>query len=262
VAEHSEENLMGRLAGKVAVVTGGSRGIGAVIARRYGAEGASVAVVYRSDAAAAGAVVEGIVKAGGKAMAFPCDISRLDDIASTTANVVGKLGGIDILVNNAGIYLLTVLGETTEDAWDRQMNTNVKGAYFMTQAVLPAMRARGGGKIINIGSIAGETGMPGSAVYCATKGAIKLITKALALDLRVHNIQVNSLSPGCVESDMNAGYRVEIEGFMDALQGRFGAGNPWLAPEDMAGTAVFLASSDSNAVTGANIMVDRGYSAF
>ncbi len=253
---------MGRLVGKAAVVTGGSRGIGAAIARRYGGEGASVAVVYRSDAAAAGAVVESIGKAGGRAMAFPCDIGSLDDIAAMTAAVVAEFGGIDILVNNAGIYVLTVLGETTEDVWDSQMNTNVKGAYFMAQAVLPEMQARGGGKIINIGSIAGETGMPSSAVYCATKGATKLMTKALALDLRAHNIQVNSLSPGCVESDMNAGYRVEIEGYTEALQGRFGAGNPWMVPDDMAGTAVFLASSDSNMVTGANIMVDRGYSAF
>ena len=253
---------MGRLAGKVAVITGGSRGIGAAIAARYGREGASVAVVYRSDAAAAGAVVENIGKAGGRATAFSCDIGNLDAIAATTAAIIAEFGGIDILVNNAGIYVLTVLGKTTEDVWDNQMNTNVKGAYFMAQAVLPEMQARGGGKIINIGSIAGETGMPSSAVYCATKGAIKLMTKALALDLRAHNIQVNSLSPGCVESDMNAGYRVEIEGFTEALQGRFGAGNPWMVPDDMAGTAVFLASSDSNMVTGANIMVDRGYSAF
>lgn len=253
---------MGRLVGKVAVVTGGSRGIGAAIARRYGWEGASVAVVYRSDAAAAGAVVESIERAGGKAMAFPCDISRLDAIGATTAKVTAHFGGIDILVNNAGIYVLTTLGETTEDAWDSQMDTNVKGAYFMAQAVLPAMQARGGSKIINIGSTAGETGMPNSAVYCATKGAIKLMTKALALDLRPHNIQVNSLSPGCVESDMNAQYRAEIESFTEALQGRFGAGNPWKNPDDLAGTAVFLASSDSNMVTGANIMVDRGYSAF
>ncbi len=253
---------MGRLAGKVAVITGGSRGIGAAIAARYGRECASVAVVYRSDAAAAGAVVENIGKAGGRATAFSCDISNLHDIAATKAAIIAEFGGIDILVNNAGIYVLTVLGNTTEDVWDNQINANVKCAYFMAQAVLPEMQARGGGKIINIGSIAGETGMPSSAVDYATKGAIKLMTKALALDLGAHNIQVNSLSPGCVESDMNAGYRVEIEGFMEALQGRFGAGNPWMVPDDMAGTAVFLASSDSNMVTGANIMVDREYSDF
>ncbi len=253
---------MGRLNDKVAVVTGGSRGIGAAIARRFGAEGARVAVVYKAAAEAADEVVAEIEAGGGEAAAIRCDVAQTSACAGMVDATVAAFGGIDILVNNAGIYLLTMIGETSEDAWDSQMDTNVKGTYFAAQAALPHMVARGGGKIINIGSIAGETGMPSSAVYCATKGAIKLLTKSLALDLRPHNIQVNSLSPGCVESDMNAGYRVEIEGFMDSLQGRFGAGNPWMVPDDMAGTAVFLASADSDTVTGANIMVDRGYSAY
>ena len=253
---------MGRLDGKVAVVTGGSRGIGAAIARRFGAEGARVAVVYKTAAEAADGVVAEIEAAGGEAAAIRCDVAQTAACAAMVDAAVAAFGGIDILVNNAGIYLLTVLGETSEDAWDSQMDTNVKGTYFAAQAALPHMIARGGGKIINIGSIGGETGMPSSAVYCATKGAIKLLTRSLALDLRPHNIQVNSLSPGCVESDMNAGYRAEVEGFMDSLQGRFGAGNPWLVPDDMAGTAVFLASADSDTVTGANIMVDKGYSAY
>ena len=253
---------MGRLKNKVAVVTGGSRGIGAAIARRFGAEGARVAVVYKAAADAADEVVDAIEAGGGEAIAISCDVAQTKDCAAMAEAASAAFGGVDILVNNAGIYLLTVPGETTEEAWDSQMDTNVKGTYFAAQAVLPQMIGRGGGKIINIGSIAGETGMPSSAVYCATKGAIKLLTKSLALDLRAHNIQVNSLSPGCVESDMNAGYRTEVEGFMESLQGRFGAGNPWMVPDDMAGTAVFLASSDSNTVTGANVMVDNGYSAY
>ena len=253
---------MGRLEGKVAVVTGGSRGIGAAIARRFGAEGARVAVAYRSAAEAAEQVVAGIEADGGEASAIRCDVSRTKECAAMAEAAAAKFGGVDILVNNAGIYLLTVLGKTSEGDWDRQMDTNVKGAYFATQAVLPQMIDRGGGKIINIGSIYGETGMAGSAAYCATKGAIKLLTKSLALELRPHNIQINSLSPGCVETDMNAGYRAEPGGLMEVLQHRFGEGDPWLAPDDMAGTAVFLASSDSNAVTGTNVMVDNGYSAF
>ena len=176
--------------------------------------------------------------------------------------VAAAYGGIDILVNNAGIYLLNVPGETTEDLWDRQMDTNVKGAFFAAEAVLPHMKARGGGKIINLGSIAGETGMPGSSIYCATKGAIKLMTMGLALDLRQHNIQVNSLAPGCVASDMNLAYRTEVADFDAALRGRFGDGDPWMVPDDMAGTAVFLASSDSDCVTGASVLVDKGYSAY
>ena len=253
---------MGRLDGKVAVVTGGSRGIGAAIARRFGAEGARVAVVYRAAAEAADEVVAAIEAGGGTATAIRCDVSRTADCAAMGEAVAGAFGGADILVNNAGIHWLTDLGRTTEEEWDRQMDTNVKGAYFAAQAVLPQMIARGGGKIVNIGSIVGETAMMRSAVYCASKGALKLLTKSLALDLRPHNIQVNCLSPGCVETDMNARYRVEIEGYAESLQGRFGPGDPWMAADDIAGTALFLASSESDTVTGATIMVDKGYSAY
>ena len=221
-----------------------------------------MAVVYRAAAEAADEVVAGIKAGGSEATAIRCDVAQTKDCNAMADAVAAAFGGVDILVNNAGIYLLTDLGETSEDEWDRQMDTNVKGAYFAAQALLPHMMSRGGGKIINIGSIAGETGLPGSAIYCATKGAVKLMTKSLALDLRAHNIQVNSLSPGCVESDMNADYRAELGRFNDALQGRFGEGDPWMVPDDMAGTAVFLASSDSDMVTGANVMVDNGYSAY
>ena len=253
---------MGRLNDKVAVVTGGSRGIGAAIARRFSAEGARVAVIYKAAAEAADEVVTSIEAAGGEATAIRCDVAQTSDCNSMAADVAAAFGGADILVNNAGIHLLTDLGQTTEDQWDRQMDTNVKGAYFAAQALLPQMMARGGGKIINIGSIVGETAFMRSAVYCASKGALKLLTKSLALDLRPHNIQVNTLSPGCVATDMNARYRVEIEGYAESLQGRFGPGDPWMTPDDMAGTALYLASSDSDTVTGANIMVDKGYSAF
>ena len=171
---------MGRLNDKVAVVTGGSRGIGAAIARRFGAEGARVAVVYKAAAEAADEIVAEIEAGGGEAAAIRCDVAQTSACAAMVDAAVAAFGGIDILVNNAGIYLLTTIGETSEDAWDSQMDTNVKGTYFAAQAALPHMVARGGGKIINIGSIAGETGMPSSAVYCATKGAIKLLTKSLA----------------------------------------------------------------------------------
>ena len=253
---------MARLENKVALVTGGSRGIGAAIARRLGEEGAAIAIVYRTDSAAADAVVGHITAAGGIAAAFQCDVARPSEIVTMVAAALAEFGGIDILVNNAGIYLLNVPGETSEEIWDSQIDTNLKGVFFTAQAVLPQMKARGGGKIINIGSICGETAMLSSAIYCASKGGIKLLTKALALDLRADNIQVNSLSPGCVESDMNAGYRAEGDSFMEQLQSRFGPGDPWMNPDDMAGTALFLASSDSDRVTGANIMVDHGYSAY
>ena len=257
-----DDTTMSRLKNKVAVVTGGSRGIGAAIARRYGAEGARVAVVYRAAAEAADEVVADIEAAGSEAAAIRCDVAQTKECSAMAGAVAAAFGGADILVNNAGIYLLTTLGETSEEEWDSQMNTNVKGAYFTAQALLPQMLARGGGKIINIGSILGETGLPASAIYSATKGAIKLMTRSLALDLRPHNIQVNSLSPGIVESDMNTEYRAEFGRHDAALLGRFGGDDPWMMPDDLTGAAVFLASSDSDMVTGANILVDKGYSAY
>ena len=229
---------------------------------RFAEEGARVALIYHSNGAAADDVVQTIADKGGTAKAYQCDVTSSKQIEDAFDNVAKDFGGIDILVNNAGIYLFTPLGDTSEQVWDQQIDTNLKGVFFCTQAAMPHMIKRGGGKVINIGSIFGEDGFPGSSGYCATKGAIKLLTKTMCLELREHNIQVNSLSPGCIETDLNKEYREESEEFMTSLQERFGQGNPWLKPEEMAGTAVFLASSDSDPVTGANIMVDRGYAAY
>lgn len=229
---------------------------------RFAEEGAKVALIYHSNAEAADDVVETIAGKGGVSKAYRCDITRPQQIEETFAKIAEDFGGIDILVNNAGIYLFTPLGETTEEIWDRQINSSLKGNFFCTQSVVPYMKKRGGGKIINIGSIAGEHGQPGSSGYCAAKGATNLLTKAHCVELREHNIQVNTLSPGCIETDMNKGYREDNEDFMSSLQERFGKGDPWLKPDEMAGTAVFLASADSDSVTGANIMVDRGFAAY
>ena len=252
---------MGRLKDKVAIVTGGSRGMGRSYCERFADEGANVALIYHADGEAANEVTRAIDAKGGTAKAYRCDVTNPAQIESTFGQVARDFGGIDILVNNAGVYLMTPIGETSEDVWDRQMNTSLKGIFFCTQSAVPYMKQRGGGKIINIGSISGDHGVPGSSVYCAAKGATKMLTKALCLELREHNIQVNTLSPGCIETDMNAGYRKENPDFMKSLQERFGKGDPWLKPDEMAGTAVFLASSDSDSVTGANIMVDRGFAA-
>jgi NAD(P)-dependent dehydrogenase (short-subunit alcohol dehydrogenase family) len=236
--------------------------MGRCYCERFAEEGAKVALIYHSNVAAADDVVETIAGKCGVSKAYRCDITRPQQIEDTFAKVATDFGGIDILVNNAGIYLFTPLGETTEEIWDRQINSSLKGNFFCTQSAVPYMKKRGGGKIINIGSIAGENGQPGSSGYCAAKGATSLLTKAHCVELREHNIQVNTLSPGCIETDMNKGYREDNEDFMRSLQERFGKGDPWLKPDEMAGTAVFLASADSDSVTGANIMVDRGFAAY
>lgn len=252
---------MGRLTNKVAIVTGGSRGMGRSYCERFAEEGAKVALIYNANGEAADEVIRAIEAKGGTALAYQCDITSPGRIQETFDKVAEDFGGIDILVNNAGIYLMTPIGETSEEVWDRQINTSLKGIFFCTQSAVPHMKKRGGGKIINIGSISGDHGVPGSSAYCAAKGATKMLTKSMCLELREHNIQVNNLSPGCIETDMNEGYRKENPDFMTSLQERFGKGDPWLKPDEMAGTAVFLASSDSDSVTGANIMVDRGYAA-
>jgi len=256
---------VGRLENRIAIITGGSRGMGRGYCERFAAEGAKVALVYSSNEKAAKDVLFSIEKAGGIAKSYCCDVTNLSEIETMVSSVVSDFGGVDILVNNAGIYLFTPAdGEgTTEDVWDQQINTNLKSTFFCSQAVVPHMKKRGGGKIINIGSIFGVDGYPGSSAYCATKAANDMVTKCLCLELRPYNIQVNTLSPGCVETGLNEEYRMDESGdFLRRLQERFGEGNPWLMPQETAGTAVFLASSDADSVTGTNVMVDLGYSAY
>jgi NAD(P)-dependent dehydrogenase (short-subunit alcohol dehydrogenase family) len=195
-------------------------------------------------------------------MAVACDVARVDQIESATARVLDTFGGIDVLVNNAGAYLMSPLGGTSEDAVQAMLDVNVKGVFFLCQAVLPAFERRGRGKIINIGSIFGHDGFPGSSVYCATKAAITLLTKSLALELRDRNIQVNAIAPGFVETPLNAGYRATNEDYMRRATERFGGPGVWMKPEELTGAAVFLASEDSDPVTGATLFVDRGWSAY
>lgn len=250
-----------RLSGQVAIVTGGSQGIGEALARRYAAEGAKVAILNRTERKAQ-AVVETIRAAGGEAAAFRADISRVSEIERAVAHVVEEYGTVDILVNNAGAYLMSPIGSTTEDTFDVMFNTNVKGAFFLCQSVLPVFARKGHGKIVNIGSIFGHDGFPGSSIYCATKGAISLLTKSLALELRDRNVQVNAIAPGWIETAMNEGFRATDEEFMRRAAGRFGGPGAWMQPHELAGAAVFLASSDADSVTGTTLFVDRGWSAY
>jgi NAD(P)-dependent dehydrogenase (short-subunit alcohol dehydrogenase family) len=250
-----------RLQDRVAIITGGSQGIGEAFARRFAAEGAKVAILNR-NAGKATAVVASIRESGGDAVGITADIGRIAEIDRAVTEVLERYGTIDILINNAGAYLLSPLGATGEEAFDAMFAANVKGLYFLCQSVLPEFERRGRGKIINIGSIFGNDGFPGSSLYCGTKGAVNLITKSLALELRERNIQVNAIAPGFIETPLNADYRATNEEFMRRAAERFGGPGVWMKAEELTGTAVFLASSDADSVTGAVLLVDRGWSAY
>jgi 3-oxoacyl-[acyl-carrier protein] reductase len=250
-----------QLGGKVAVVTGGSQGIGEAIARAYAREGAKVAILNR-DVNKSAVVVASIASTGGEAISIHCDVARIDDVNRATGEVREQFGDIDILVNNAGVYLMSPVGGTDVPTIDRMLDVNIKGVFYLCQAVLPDFGRRGGGKIINIGSFAGNTGFPGSTIYCATKAAVALMTKAMALELRERNIQVNNIAPGCVQTPMNESYRAESEGFLRGVDERFGGPGAWMEPEELVGAAVFLATAGARSITGSTIFVDRGWSAY
>ena len=243
------------------LVTGAGRGIGACIARRYGREGAAVAVVGNTRRERAEAVVAEIEAAGGKAQVFMADVGVVAECERLAGEVIEAFGTVDILVNNAGIFTPKPIEEVTEENWDAQQALNLKGAFFMTKAVVPTMKAKGAGKIINISSIAGCGGFPHSAAYCASKGGLTNMTKALCLELAGDGINVNALSPGNIITDMNAALRA-TDGY-DARQAELTpAGIGHMDPEQLTGAAVFLASADSDSVHGADLLVDNGWAAW
>jgi 3-oxoacyl-[acyl-carrier protein] reductase len=250
-----------KLEGKVAIVTGGSQGIGAAIAKRYAAEGAKVAVVNHAHSDRAAAVVDAIGAAGGTAAAFTADLSRVAEIEPMVAAVAERLGPADILVNNAGLFLPRPLEETDESTWDRMMNLNLKGAFFAAKAVVPAMKERGRGKIINISSIAGIGGFPNSTAYCASKGGLNLMTKAMCMELARFGINVNGIAPGNIATEMNEALRAD-EAHCEAMRRRTPTGAAFLETGDLVGCAVFLASADSDQVHGQTIAVDGGWTAW
>ena len=196
-----------RVAGKIAIVTGGSQGIGEAVAKGLAAEGATVAIVNRRHADRADAVVKAIVGAGGKASAFAADCAAVAEIDAVVDRIAGQHAGIDILVNNAGVFMPLPLEQTTEEIWDRQLDLNLKGAFFFARAMVPHMRQRGGGKIINVSSVAGQTGFPRCSAYCASEGGLNNMSRALALEFAPSGINVNVLSPGNVKTEMNEGLR-------------------------------------------------------
>ena len=251
-----------KLRDKVAIVTGGARGIGEAIVRAYAAEGASVAIADIETAAA-----EALAKSiGAKALAVRLDVRDAKSIADMMAAVVGRFGGVDILVNNAGIFNMAPIGEITEADFDRQFGVNVRGLVFVTKAVVARMREQGrGGKIINMSSQAGRRGEPNIIVYCASKAAVISITQSMGLELIKHKINVNGIAPGVVDTPMWDGvdalfakYEHRPLGEKKRLVGEAVPFGRMGLPEDHAGAAVFLASSDSDYVVAQTLNVDGG----
>ena len=243
------------LSGKTAFVSGGSRGIGKAIALGLADAGADVAVGART-ASDIDPVVAQIAEFGVRGLAVPLDVSRIDAIPAAVEQVTSGLGPIDILVNVAGTTAREPIEEVGESTYDLIMNTNSKGPYFLCKAVREAMVGRGGGKIINVASLATGMGLPKTSAYATSKGALGQMTKALAVELGPHNIQVNALAPGLIMTDINA-HMWEQAYFRDWCIDRTPAHRPG-TPEDMVGTAVFLAAPASDFVTGEVIYVDGG----
>jgi 3-oxoacyl-[acyl-carrier protein] reductase len=238
---------MSNLAGKVAVVTGASKGIGAAIAKALAAEGASVVVNYASSEAGANAVVAQITKAGGKAAAAAGDVSKPAGAQGIIDAAVKKFGRLDILVNNSGVYQFDAIEQVTEENFHKMFNINVLGTLLSTQAALKHMSA--GASIINIGSVVSTLTPPSSAVYSATKASIDAITGVLSRELGPRRIRVNSINPGVVETEGThtagiIGSDFEKGAVAQTPLGRTGQ------PRDIAAVAVFLASDSSAWVTG------------
>jgi NAD(P)-dependent dehydrogenase (short-subunit alcohol dehydrogenase family) len=251
-----------RLKGKVAIVTGGSQGIGEAIAVRYAAEGAVVVIVYHRNDTAAEAAAKHIVDAGGQARPVKADCSKVPEIERMVADVVSHFGTVDILVNNAGVFRTVPIAETTEAIWDEQLDLNLRGAFFCVKAVLPTFLKNGGGKVINVTSIAGVGAFPNCPAYCASKGGLEILTKALSAELGKHNINVNSLAPGNVATPLNAHLRGPgNEAYINLMRTMTPTGRDFLSVEEMTGAAVFLASTEATAIHGATLMVDAGWSA-
>src|SRR3954451_7636225 len=246
------------LSGKVAIVTGGNGGIGLGMARGLAEAGAAVAVVGRNEAKSIEAVNE-LKQRGAKAISVIADVTDKTDIADTMARVGRELGRIDILVNNAGINIRKPPHALDIGEWDSVIATNLTSAFLCSQAVYPAMKATGGGKVINIGSMMSIFGASFAPAYAASKGGIVQFTRSCACAWAKDNIQANAILPGWIDTDLTKRARQEIDGLHDRVLARTPAAR-WGAISDFAGIAVFLASPASGFVTGTAIPVDGGYS--
>jgi 3-oxoacyl-[acyl-carrier protein] reductase len=250
-----KEHIMGQLTNKTALVTGGSRGIGAAIAKRLAADGASVAITYTKGAEAAAAVVKEIERGGGRAIALQADAADATAVQAAVEKTAATFGRIDVLVNNAGTAIPKPFVETTLEELDRVININIRGVFVATQAALKHMTS--GGRIIMIGSCVGERMMtPGLTPYSATKGAVKMFTQGLAREVGPLGITVNNVQPGPIDTDLNpaAGDWATPQIAATALK-RYGH------VDEVAALVAFVAGPDAGYITGANLTIDGGTNA-
>jgi glucose 1-dehydrogenase len=246
-----------RLSGKIALITGASQGIGRGIALRFAQEGADVAINYRKEQDLAAKTVAEIQALGRRAVAIQADVSQVAQIARLVDEAIRQLGRLDILVNNAGVEFNAAFWDQTEQQYDTVLDVNLKGPFFASQAFVRHLRAeQRPGKIINISSVHEELPFPNFTPYCASKGGMKMMTRNLAIELGPLGITVNAIAPGAIETQMNSAL-LRDPAKLNPLLGQIPLGRIG-QPEDVAGVAAFLASSDADYVTGSTYFVDGG----
>ena len=252
---NDKDNYTGKLEGKIALITGGSRGIGAAIAKRLAADGANVAITYTKGADAAASIVKEIEGAGRKAIAIQADAADAKAVKAAIEKTVATFGRLDVLVNNAGTAIPKKFEETTLEEMDRVIDINVRGTFVATQAALKHMKD--GGRIIMIGSSVGERMMtPGLVPYSATKGAVKMFTQGLSREVGNRGITVNNVQPGPIDTDLNP-----AAGDWAAPQKASTALNRYGSVDDVAALVAFVAGPEASFITGANLTVDGGTNA-
>lgn len=249
-----------KLKNKIAIVTGGSQGIGEAICYAYAKEGATVIVTNKNNPEAGINVANKIKQEGGQAEAIVCDVADVNSVKKLIEHIVKKYNHIDILVNNAGVVIFKKFEEQTLDDWNFVIDTNLKGSFLMSQAVIPFMKKQKSGKIIFVSSVAGSIGFATVAPYSASKGGMLAMAKTMVAEFAPYNININSISPGNTETPINQQLRDNLA-FVEMLAERTPSGKAYMKPEEIAGAAVFLASDDARAIHGLDLVVDEGWCA-